>query len=69
MTKRIDFNDTSRCPLCGRNNECAIAAGRPAESCWCMTSNIDPDVLASIPDEAQGKVCICADCAGGTPSE
>jgi hypothetical protein len=29
-----------------------------------MTATIDPDTLASIPEEAQGKVCICAKCAG-----
>jgi hypothetical protein len=29
-----------------------------------MTVSMDPDTLASIPEEAQGKVCICAKCAG-----
>jgi hypothetical protein len=60
----IDFEDTTQCPLCGSPNECAVAAGRSAETCWCMTATIDPDTLASIPEEAQGKVCICAKCAG-----
>lgn len=69
MTQQIDFDDTTRCPLCGKPNECAMAAGRPAESCWCMTSTIDPDVLTSIPAEAQGKICICARCARDAPRE
>jgi hypothetical protein len=68
MSKDVDFNDTSRCPLCGASNECAMAAGRAPETCWCMTAVIDPDVIASIPSEAQGKVCICARCAGATVS-
>ena len=56
----------SVCPLCGQSNECAIAAGRPAESCWCMTQAIDPAALAALPHEARGKVCICAAC--GAPA-
>ena len=67
MTERPDPNDTTRCPLCGKANECAVAAGRDPESCWCMTATMSPSALAAIPVEAQGKVCICAGCAGGTP--
>jgi hypothetical protein len=29
-----------------------------------MAVSMNPDTLASIPEEAQGKVCICAKCAG-----
>ena len=67
MTERTDSNDTTHCPLCGKPNECAVAAGRAAESCWCMTTTMSPSALASIPVEAQGKVCICARCAAGAP--
>ena len=56
----------SVCPLCGQSNECAIAAGRPAESCWCMTQAINPAALAALPQEGRGKVCICAAC--GAPA-
>ena len=59
----------SVCPLCGQPNQCAIAAGRPAESCWCMTQAIDPAALAALPQEAPGKVCICAACGAPTPDE
>lgn len=70
MTTEPQGIDTTRCPLCGQANECAIAAGRPADSCWCMTVSMDPEALASIPPEAQGKVCICARCSrGGAASE
>jgi hypothetical protein len=64
MTKELRSPDQTVCPICGSANECAIAAGRSAESCWCMTAEISPDVLATIPEEAQGKVCICRRCAG-----
>ena len=65
MTQDLDFNDATRCPLCGNANECAIAAGKSPETCWCMTATIAPSVLTSIPAEAQGKVCVCASCASG----
>ncbi len=65
MTLTPDSTDTTRCPLCGEVNECAVAAGRDPESCWCMTATMSPDALAAISAEAQGKVCICATCATG----
>ena len=63
MSQPIDTSDATKCPLCGAPNECAVAAGRPPESCWCMTASMDPAALQAIPAEAQGKVCICARCA------
>ena len=68
MRQPIDTSDQTRCPICGEANECAVAGGRPPESCWCMTATMDTAALQSIPAEAQGKVCICAGCASGTTS-
>ncbi len=65
MSKPLDFDDTTRCPLCGEPNQCAMAAGKDPETCWCMSEAIDPQILARIPPEAQGKVCICQRCAAG----
>lgn len=59
------FDDTTRCPLCGEANECAVAANREPSSCWCMTATMDPASLAAIPEKARGLVCICAKCAAG----
>jgi hypothetical protein len=69
MSEGPNYVDASKCPLCGASNECAIAAGREPESCWCMTETMSPSALGSIPAEAQGKVCICARCASGRPSD
>jgi len=69
MTEDRTPIDTSKCPLCGKQNECAVAAGRDAESCWCMSVTMSATALASIPAEAQGKTCICARCASGTPRD
>ncbi len=51
-----------RCPLCGGPNECGMAAGK--SECWCFEAKIAPEVLARVPEEAKGKVCVCAKCAG-----
>lgn len=59
--------DTSRCPLCGQPNQCAISAGLPPESCWCMQTPVSQDALAQLPDEARGKACICPVCAQPNP--
>lgn len=68
MSESADLSDTTKCPLCGEPNECAVAAGSDPESCWCMSATMDPRVLASIPAEAQGRVCICPRCARGKPA-
>ncbi|MDI4644049.1 cysteine-rich CWC family protein [Cohnella hashimotonis] len=60
-----DRADRNRCPLCGGPNGCAIEAGKPAESCWCMRATIEKNVLASVPLPLQGRACICPACAAG----
>lgn len=63
MTEPSKSHETSKCPICGDPNDCAIVAGRDPESCWCMSATMSSRALAAIPDELQGKVCICARCA------
>ncbi|RYF31143.1 MAG: hypothetical protein EOO23_03440 [Comamonadaceae bacterium] len=55
------------CPLCGQPNQCAVAAGLPAQSCWCMARVIAPEALAAVPAEQRGRVCICPAC--GSPGK
>ncbi len=50
-----------RCPICGGLNECAMAAGKT--ECWCANVTISEQALARVPEEAKGKVCLCAKCA------
>ena len=50
------------CPLCGGDNQCAMAVGKPAESCWCQGVTFDPEALARIPEASQGKHCVCEAC-------
>lgn len=59
----------TRCPLCGSDNQCAIAAGRPPETCWCQDAVISKAALAAIPTEAVNKVCLCPACGRATEEE
>ncbi|UPQ83895.1 cysteine-rich CWC family protein [Pseudomonas knackmussii] len=61
-----DTPDPSKCPLCGQPNACGHCdSTTAAQPCWCFSVAIAPDVQRRIPDEAQGKACICARCARG----
>ena len=60
MTKPEQQQDI--CPLCGADNQCAMAPGAAADSCWCQDITINPEALAAIPAEAVGKRCLCPAC-------
>ncbi|MGD9773839.1 cysteine-rich CWC family protein [Diaphorobacter sp.] len=55
--------DTARCPLCHQPNQCAIAAGRPAQECWCMHEDVCAQALERLPQQAREPSCICPHCA------
>ncbi|ABM31013.1 cysteine-rich CWC family protein [Paracidovorax citrulli] len=65
MPDAAPLPDPARCPLCGQSNQCAIEAGRPAASCWCMDALVSPTALAAVPDPARGMACLCPRCAAG----
>lgn len=52
----------SHCPLCGRDNRCAVQAGLPPASCWCMKAGFPSGLLELVPPERRRKACICQDC-------
>lgn len=56
MILRIDPNI---CPLCGRPNACQ--AGE-ATLCWCHEVEVSEQLLQKIPEEKQGRACICQAC-------
>ncbi|WP_430461882.1 cysteine-rich CWC family protein [Thalassolituus sp. LLYu03] len=65
-----------RCPLCGEDNQCAVAAGDEATSCWCFAPGLTTPaaLLAQIPPEARNRQCVCAACvaramAGGSVAD
>jgi hypothetical protein len=52
---------TSRCPLCGEENACALAAGG-SRPCWCAAETFPDALLERVPaGEGQGS-CICRRC-------
>lgn len=55
MDKRI-------CPICGKENNCAIANGKNPEECWCMNVSFPKEVFENIPDDKKDKSCVCLDC-------
>lgn len=50
----------AKCPLCGRANECGMAAGKG--TCWCFDVKLDPRALEKLPEAARGKACVCKAC-------
>ncbi|MCB1689286.1 MAG: cysteine-rich CWC family protein [Halioglobus sp.] len=53
------------CPLCGGDNQCAIAAGKSGEDCWCQTATISAEARAKAAGSA-GEQCICRACGRPT---
>ena len=63
---RQPLSDTSRCPLCGGANGCAMVAeqatGEAQPDCWCVSARFSADLLARLPAGAVDAACICARC-------
>jgi len=51
--------DTTQCPLCQQSNLCAVNASEP---CWCVSSNIKPELLERVPTALSKKSCVCKKC-------
>lgn len=56
MTKVLD---TNRCPMCNQVNHCDVVN---ASQCWCMNTTVPNALIARLPEELQGKSCLCAAC-------
>ena len=58
---------TDRCPICGADNACAMAAADGAAAacatCWCAAVEIPPAAMENIPARARGRACLCQRCA------
>lgn len=61
------ITDATRCPLCGRANQCAMeverATGLKQPPCWCTQVDFNRELLEGLPAEARGLACICQACA------
>jgi hypothetical protein len=54
--------DTTKCPLCGGPNQCALAADPTATECWCDDKKFPRELLEKIPAKAVRRACICPKC-------
>ncbi len=49
------------CPLCGKDNQCAVAAGQNS-GCWCQHQSFDRQLLESQTGNEAMARCICQNC-------
>lgn len=63
-TQSMSLIDPTLCPLCGKQNHCAVTLQQDPSTCWCHQPDIhiDSELLAKLPEEARGKACICKQC-------
>ncbi len=52
-------DEQSRCPLCQLNNRCGI---NETTACWCTQEKVPAALIAQLPNEKKGNVCICQAC-------
>ena len=58
----------STCPVCEQDNQCSAADGKPVETCWCFSAQVDQAVLDALAPEDRGTRCLCAGCINGDKS-
>lgn len=64
--------DRSRCALCGKPNECALAKEAGAKAslrCWCVGQSFPESLLARATERDGGDSCICRRCLERARSE
>ena len=58
--------DATKCPLCGKENNClnVKCGGDPENNCWCNNPDIrfPPGLTEQVPETNRGKACICEAC-------
>ena len=57
-------SNANKCPLCGQDNQCAIARAEKPEKvdCWCMSVGIPSILVDAVPEKEKGQSCICQAC-------
>lgn len=50
------------CPICGKENNCALVKGKPHSECWCNTTKVPKSLLDKVPEEQKKLSCICKEC-------
>lgn len=50
------------CPICGKDNKCAVDSGRPAHTCWCTSKPLLSAEAAEKLAILSYGTCVCEDC-------
>jgi len=62
MSLDVSF-DPSRCPLCGRANQCLLCSPVAYKGqCWCTQVEVPAELLARVPEHLRNRACICRAC-------
>ncbi|SHF68401.1 Cysteine-rich CWC [Marinomonas polaris DSM 16579] len=48
-----------KCPFCLTDNGCALD---DSQTCWCFNVTVPDDMVALIPSQQKGSVCVCLQC-------
>ncbi len=69
-TPALDPNAIT-CPICGRENQCAVTIGQDPSNCWCFAPEITVGeaVVAAVPLAKRRTACVCADCISRLTAE
>ncbi|WP_221799826.1 cysteine-rich CWC family protein [Oceanobacter mangrovi] len=51
----------TRCPVCQKTNECAVANQREASECWCMSRGFPPELKQQL-ELIDPERCLCDAC-------
>ena len=51
-----------KCPLCGKDNHCAIVHHKDPMTCWCMEKKIPEGLRKQVPESLRKQACICENC-------
>ncbi|MFN2211465.1 MAG: cysteine-rich CWC family protein [Anaerolineales bacterium] len=54
--------DPAVCPICGKPDQCAMAADPSAKSCWCENPEFPQELLDRVPEHALHQTRICRNC-------
>lgn len=63
MNNALNFLNPAACPLCGKVNDCLLAArvaGR--QPCWCAHEEFPAELLDRVPVNLRHRACICKTC-------
>ncbi|MCL1046724.1 cysteine-rich CWC family protein [Shewanella electrodiphila] len=50
------------CPVCLKENHCAVSAGLAIDQCWCLVQSAEKKIDSTVLSTLSGKACVCQAC-------